>query len=205
MGADGSIVKSIRVSGEQFEQANDIFKKEGFTFSEAVKLLLEATIREGRVPRSLSTRDMEDKLDDARMRDDYVSDILGTVFPQVTGAVSTEKRLLAAMFGHEHASDMSNAELREWAAKWGLPDSLSVATIADLYECELFTKDPWQGEFNYECMPAVSVGSKKIDEHLAQSMTLMKFRDNLNNNLEIMKHKMQVAATKTLMEMDNIE
>ena len=205
MGNDNSIVKSIRISGEQFEQANDIFKREGFSFSEAVKIFLEATIREGRVPRSLSTRAMENKLDDAKMRDDYVSDILSSVLPQKSESSSNEKRLVAAIFGHEHASDMSNAELREWASKWGLPDSLSVATLADLYECDLFTEDPWHGEYDYECMPATNAGSKQLDEHLSNAMTLMKFRDNLNNNLEQMKHKMHVAATKTLMELDNIQ
>jgi antitoxin component of RelBE/YafQ-DinJ toxin-antitoxin module len=51
MARDESVVKSFRISGDQFERANEIFKKEGFSLSEVIRLVCDATIREGRIPR----------------------------------------------------------------------------------------------------------------------------------------------------------
>ena len=100
MAKDDSVVKSFRTTEEQFDQANEIFRKEGFNFSEVIRLLFDATIREGRIPRGLSTRDMEDQLDAAKHRENYISSILDKAIPNFDGNyASAEERLLACIFG----------------------------------------------------------------------------------------------------------
>lgn len=197
MAKDESVVKSFRTTEEQFARANEIFHKEGFSFSEAIRLLFEATIREGQIPRCLSTRDMEDRQDAARKRDEYISGILDTAIPNFDGKfASAEERLLACIFGQkQNASDMSNAELREWAGKWGLPDNLSIATLADLYDCGFFAKDPWFGEYKYH--------ADNGSDEMKDAAVVHRFEMNLMDNLSQLKRSMQVRAVKFLMEYDN--
>lgn len=199
MAKDDSVVKSFRTTEEQFEQANEIFRKEGFNFSEVIRLLFDATIREGRIPRSLSTRDMENQLDVAKHREDYISSVLDMAIPNFDGNYSSaEERLLACIFGKEqqNASDKSNAALREWANKWGLPDNLSVATLADLYDCGFFAKDPWFGEYDY---------SIDYDAGVADAAVIHKFEENLKDNISQIARRMRIKAVKTLMEYDKME
>ena len=209
MSNDNSVVKSFRTSEEQFNQANEIFKKEGFSFSEVVRLLFEATIKEGHIPRILNSKERESEFDNARMREDYITSILNMGISNRNKEnvnKSAEDKLLDALFGKEKtASEMSNAELREWAAKWGLPDNLAVSTLEDLYKCGLFISDPWVGDFEYDICPETYSGSEIIDKNLMNALVIMKFKDNLNNNLEKVKHKMLVSATKELIELDNIK
>ena len=87
MAKDDSVVKSFRTTEEQFDQANEIFRKEGFNFSEVIRLLFDATIREGRIPRGLSTRDMEDQLDAAKHRENYISTIWNKAVRKIKDAV----------------------------------------------------------------------------------------------------------------------
>ena len=102
MGKDDSVVKSFRTTEEQFEQANEIFRKEGFNFSEVIRLLFDATIKEGRIPRGLSTRDMEDQLDAAKQRDDYINSILNMAIPNFNeNYASAEEKLLSCIFGNK--------------------------------------------------------------------------------------------------------
>ena len=199
MAKDDSVVKSFRTTEEQFDQANEIFRKEGFNFSEVIRLLFDATIREGRIPRGLSTRDMEDQLDAAKHRENYISSILDKAIPNFDGNyASAEERLLACIFGKKQdACDMSNAELRDWADKWGFPDNLSAATLADLYDCGFFAKDPWFGEYDY------SVDYDAGD--IADMAVVHRFEENLKDNISQMARKMQIKAVKTLMEYDKVE
>ena len=199
MAKDDSVVKSFRTTEEQFEQANEIFRKEGFNFSEVIRLLFEATIKEGRIPRGLSTRDMEEQLDAAKRRDNYISSILDKAFPNFDkDYASMEERLLACILGKEKgACDMSNAELRDWADKWGFPDNLSVATLADLHDCGFFAKDPWFGEYDYRVVNDNSDMADMIVTHL--------FEENLKDNISQIARKMQIKAVKTLMEYDIVE
>ena len=81
MAKDDSVVKSFRTTEEQFNQANEIFRKEGFSFSEVIRLLFDATIREGHIPRGLSTRDMEEQMDAAQHRENYISSVLDKAVP----------------------------------------------------------------------------------------------------------------------------
>ena len=199
MAKDDSVVKSFRTTEEQFDQANEIFRKEGFNFSEVIRLLFDATIREGRIPRGLSTRDMEDQLDAAKHRENYISSILDKAIPNFDGHyASAEERLLACIFGKKQdACDMSNAELRDWADKWGFPDNLSAATLADLYDCGFFAKDPWFGEYDY------SVDYDAGD--IADMAVTHRFEENLKDNISQMARKMQIKAVKTLMEYDKVK
>lgn len=199
MAKDDSVVKSFRTTEEQFDQANEIFRKEGFNFSEVIRLLFDATIREGRIPRGLSTRDMEDQLDAAKHRENYISSILDKAIPNFDGNyASAEERLLDCIFGKKQdACDMTNAELRDWADKWGLPDNLSAATLADLYDCGFFAKDPWFGEYDY------SVDYDAGD--IADMAVTHRFEENLKDNIFQMARKMQIKAVKTLMEYDKVE
>lgn len=200
MGKDNSVVKSFRTTEEQFSRANEIFLREGFNFSEVIRLLLDATIREDRIPRGLSTREMEDQMDAARHRDDYINSIINTAVPgfcdSPDSGKTAEERLLDTIFGRkDHASEMSNAELRDWGSKWGLPDTLSTATLADLYDSGFLGTDPWSGDYDYdmECEPG-------CQENMA---ALVKLRDNLEDNLSQLVRKMRISAVKTLMEYDN--
>lgn len=195
MAKEESVVKSFRTSEAQFLEANDIFRKEGFSLSEVIRLLFDATIREGRVPRGLSTKNIEDKSDNAKIRENYVDDILDMVLPPDGDSGKTaEERLLQCIFGEpEDARHMSNAALREWGNKWGLPDNLAISTLADLHDCGFFKDDPWFGAYDY-----------KIDEaHLSETdAVLIKFRENIKDNLEQIKRQMEIKAVKTLMEYD---
>lgn len=198
MGKEESVVKSFRTTEEQFNRANEIFLREGFSFPEVIRLLFEATVREGRIPRGLGTREMEKKADAARNRDDYISSILDAAVPGFckNSAKTAEELLLDTIFGRKgHASDMSNAELRDWGSRWGLPDTLSAATLADLYDSGFLGTDPWRGDYDYEmeCEPG-------CQENMA---ALMKFRDNLDDNIRQLSHRMRINAVKVLMEYDN--
>ena len=195
MAKEESIVKSFRTSEAQFQEANDIFRKEGFSLSEVIRLLFDAMIREGRVPRALSTKNLEDKSDNAKAREDYVDDILDMVLPPVEGSGKTpEERLLQCIFGEpEDAKHMTNAALREWGDKWGMPDNLAISTLADLHDCGFFKEDPWFGAYDY------TVDGAHLSEDDA---VVMKFRENIRDNLDQMKRQMEIKAVKTLMEYD---
>lgn len=199
MNKDGSVVKSFRTTEEQFSRANEIFLKEGFNFSEAIRLLFEATIREGRIPRGLGTKETESRMDAARHRDEYINSIISRAVPGLLEGEedkTAEERLLETIFGKkEKACEMSNAGLRDWAAKWGLPDILSVSTLADLYDSNFLGQDPWLGDYDYdmECEPGCQ-----------ENMTaLIKIRDNLDDNITQLARRMKIGAIKTLMEYDN--
>lgn len=201
MSKDESVVKSFRVNEGLFNQANEIIKAEGFAFSEVVRLLLEATIKEGRIPRSLSTKEMEETMDAAQNRNAYIDHLLDSVLPYSSESQSkytAENNLLRSIFGEEDESKYkSNAELRKWADQWGLPDNLSVATLAELYDCGLFSKNPWL-DGSFDC-------DEIFHEDLSMMtvMELMTKKENLEENLEKMKHDLYVRAVKTLIENTN--
>lgn len=194
--SNGSVIKSFRTNEEQFAQANEIYRSEGFSFSEVIRLLLEATIKEGRIPRALSTKDIEIASDKSAYREEYIDSILDMALPNPKyKGFSTEEKLLKIIFDESSDSkDMTNNVLREWGSKWGFPDNLSVATLADLHDCGLFPKDPWFGDYDYE------IESNSKDEDI---MVIMKFRENLKDNLEKVKHSLELKAVKTLMEINN--
>lgn len=197
MAKDDSVVKSFRTTEEQFSQANEIFRKEGFSFSEVIRLLFEATIREGRIPRSLSTRDMESAADTAQRRENYVNRVLDMVAPDKSdGHITAEERLLNCIFGKpESANDMTNENLRDWAGKWGLPDNLSVATLADLHDCGLFKENPWFGDYDYP----IDYGTGQFGELMAS----IRYKQNICDNMEHVKHQMQVKAVNYMMNYGN--
>lgn len=190
-----SITKSFRTTEDQFDQANEIFKREGFSYSEAIRLLLEATIREGRIPRALGTKDVEEISDKAACREKYVDSILNMALPNPKHeGLSDGEKVMRYIFGEpEEARTMTNSALREWGDKWGLPDNLSVATLADLHDSKLFPDDPWFGDYDYDIED-----NGKFEDVLV----LMKFRENIKNNLEKVKHTLEIKAVKTLMELD---
>lgn len=206
MAKDDSVVKSFRTTEDQFRRADEIFRKEGFSFSEVIRLLFDATIREGRIPRSLSTRDIEDKLDDSKRREEYIDSVINMAVPasQHVGE-SAEEKLLRIIFGETDPDKMSNAELREWGNKLGLPDTLSVSTLADLYDCGYFPNDPWGGAYDCIINPETTPGSNKLDENLANACIIMKFEENIKDNLDQLRRKMQVNAVKYLLEYDNMK
>lgn len=204
MAKDESIVKSFRIAEDQFDQANDIFQREGFSVSEVIRILFEATIREGRIPRGLSTREMEPELDDAKAREQYIDEVLAMagIRKENPDGSSPEQRVLDLIF-HKHvkSDDMPSRLVREWAKQWGLPDSLSLATLCELHDCGLFPEDPWYGDYNADISPTDACGG--TDEHLADAMIMMEFQNNLADHLEQVKRKLQIKAVKYLMEMSN--
>lgn len=207
MAKDESIVKSFRISSEQFEKANEIFRKEGFSFSEVIRLVCDATIREGRIPRGLSTKEIEPKLDSSQARENYIDSILqmAGIVPEKMRNLTVEERLLKTIFHEDQdSSEMSNSEIREWGEKWGLPDNLSVATLAELRDSEVLPRDPWTGAYDANIMPAKHCGLNEVDEDLRNAMVVMEFENNLRDNLEQAKRKLEIKAVKYLMELDNV-
>lgn len=199
MPKDDSVVKSFRTAEAQFNAANEIFKKEGFSFSEVIRLLLEATVREGRIPRALSTKTMEEMSDKAVYRENYIDRILDMAIPNPRyNSMSAEQKVLRCIFGEaESSKDMTNASLREWGDKWGLPEEFSIATLADIHDSGFFPEDPWCGDYNYSI--------DGIGDGLEDTAVIFKFRDNLKDNLDKIRHKMEVKAVKVLMEYDKKE
>ena len=188
---DDSIVKSFRVPESMFEQANDIFKKEGFSLSEVIRILFQATIREGRVPRGLSTREMEVKSDAAKTRENYMNSILAKAIPNFDGK-TTESKLLDCIFGTEkQASDMSNAALRDWASSWGLPETLSIATLADLYESKLFGQDPGDGVYDRALL---------ADGDCSSETVVMICKENLKQNLQHIMTDLEIKSMTKLLQ-----
>lgn len=207
MAVTESVVKSIRIPTSLYEEANEIFKKEGFSFAEVIRLVCEATVKEDRIPRGLSTKELETKLDESQMRESYIDSILGMagIVSKHDRGLTAEERLLKSIFNENKASsDMSNREVREWAKKWGLPDDLSVATLADLHDCGLFPEDPWSGDYTTNIYP-VKAGSREPDETMQNVMIIMAMQNNLTDNLEKVKKKLQAKAVNYLMQMDNAE
>lgn len=188
---DDSVVKSFRVPESMFEQANEIFKKEGFSASEVIRVLFGATIREGRIPRGLATREMESQSDAAKIRKEYMDSILARAIPGIDGK-SAEDRLLECIFGREETvSEMSNASLRDWASRWGLPDTLSVATLADLYESGMFGRDPWGGVYD---------GMLEETEDFSAEDALFASRENLKHNLGSIMTELEVRSLSRLLQ-----
>ncbi len=205
MSKEESVVKSFRIPEGQFEQANEIFKKEGFSLSEVIRLVCDATIREGRIPRALSTKEMETKLDAAQKRESFIDSVLGMagVVPEKQRGLTIEERLLKTIFGEKcDAADLSNGELREWSKKWGLPDNLAISTLADLHDCGLFTESPWRGAYAANITPVLPF-SEKTDDALQNAVTVMEFENNIKDNLEQIKRQMQIRSIKYLYESDN--
>lgn len=184
---DDSVVKSFRTTEAEFNAANEIFHKEGFTLSEVIRLLLEATIKEGRIPRGLSTKSSEVISDMAERREDYIDSLLDMALPDSNYRSTGEKLLYRIIFDEAQTSKfMSNAQLRDWGASWGLPEELSVSTLADLHD-NFLSKDPWQGDYDFDYPK---------DEEPADYITTLKFMENIKHNLERMKHNMEVDAIR---------
>ncbi len=202
---EGKIVKSFRISEDIFERANDIFMKEGFSFSEVIRLLCDATLKEGRIPRGISTKDIEPKLDTAQKRESYIDSILqmAGIVPEKQRSMTNEEKLLKTLF-HEDckADELSNSQLREWAAKWGFPDDISVATLAELHDCGIFPNDPWYGIYDANIQP-VNPANGRTDENLKDAMIIMSLEDNIKDNLEQIKRQFQTRAVKFLFESNN--
>ena len=209
MGKDESIVKSFRIPERQFEQANEIFKKEGFSFSEVIRLMCDAAIREGRIPRGLSTKEIEPKLDSSQARENYIDGVLqmAGIVPKKMQDISPKERLLKALFEENRSSsELSNREIREWGEKWGLPDELSIGTLAELRDLEVLPRDPWDGAYKADIQPAKYCGNgeTEIDENLQNALVIMKFGANLRDNLEQVRRKLETKAMKYLLELDNV-
>lgn len=199
-----SVTKTFRAPAAQFDAANALFNKEGYTFSGAVRLLLDATIREGRIPRCLKPDTKKvDRDSSEAVIEPFIADILSPITgdSSSTPSITPEERLFNALCGYDRVtSDMTDAELREWASRCGLPDDLSISTISELRDSGLFPSDPWAGEYVYRTEPANSFDSDTPDPALKRTMELMLLRDNLSHNIDMVKHRLKINAVKALME-----
>ena len=101
-------------------------------------------------------------------------------------------KLLDCIFGTEkQASDMSNAALRDWASSWGLPETLSIATLADLYESKLFGQDPWDGVYD-RALPA--------DGDFSSETVVMICKENLKQNLQHIMTDLEIKSMTKLLQ-----
>lgn len=194
--------KTIRISGEQYDRMTEILRKEGFTFSDAVRMLMDTTVKEGRIPRAVMEEEDESAEDQAKEREAYVDALLydggfGGSDPRI-------ERLKKAIFGAEASEDMSAGQLREWGANWGLPEGLSVATLADLYDHSDLTENPCFGKLNAAIKPMTRTGKKETpDDTLETTLCIMEQTENLRMNLEEVKNKMYTRAVKLILEGKN--
>ena len=129
----------LRVSSDTLKKARDVFEQEGKTISKAVRAYLEETVRLGKTPFRVELDEKEQEFNTMSRVEEYAMDnIVGTEFFPTRSGKSAEERLHESIFGTGLAKDMEDSELRAWGSSVGLPEGLSLTTLAELHDCGLF-------------------------------------------------------------------
>lgn len=178
-----TVIKSYRVDSGTLKKVNTILARDGVTISEAIRMYLKKIVENDGLPRGLisNTNDIDYASNDGQGQ--YIDNIIHEAFPDDT----TGKLLLDGVLGAKNSEDVSDSELRNWAAKWGLPDGLSITTLAELRDCGLYTSNPWIGVYD-------------TDDDCTELVDILTVRENLSQNIENVSNKMHIAAVKNLME-----
>lgn len=194
-------MRQIRMTNDMFEKASEIFADEGLTFSGGVRLILEETIRNGKIPFRPDQK-VAKEAKNLKMRNDemdFLQRCLGI-------GKSSKQRLLEAVFGETIASsnDLTDDELREWGKKTGLPKNLSLTTLSELFDNNVFPKDLW------DCGIDADVRlKKKKDSELSEaeesSIFFQKSEANIRLGLQESENAFLKRALKYLYEYDNDE
>lgn len=198
------VMRHVRVAEDQYDAAMEVLKKEGFTFSDAVRMLLATIIKEKRLPRALSTKEDEALADESAVRENYIDRLIKSAGFERGNA---EEELYKVIFGPENVSEMKNSDLREWAQSVGLPDELSIGTIADLFDNWYMPKNPFSGKIDARPNPAWAHGKGEkvtIDSAVQCTLLMMEDQENLRMNLNEMRDKMLAKGIKYLYERYNL-
>lgn len=161
--------RSIRLPEDLAEKAKAVLDGCGLTFSEAVRMFLNETVKAGKLPFRPSQEGTDAKLLAMRKREEA---FVGCILGKNDGA---EERLLKAIFGQEKATDMTDDQLRDWANMTGLPKTLSITTIEDLFDSGLFARNPWSGNLSVDI---------DEDDPAFLSLLTMTQTHNIQTNLE---------------------
>lgn len=202
---DGSKTAQVRMTAEMYDEASKVFEQEGYTFSSGIRMMLEAMIAAGKIP----FRPDADKIQEAenqKLREKEIGlldDFLGT------SKKTPEERMLKAIFGHvkgETSKDMPDDTLREWGLQCGLPESLSLTALGDLYDSGLFPADPLNTGFSMETTPNPDVFEEGARRDSYESMLIgRELEENVIGGLEDTYKKLRRNALKYLYEMDTVK
>lgn len=134
----------LRVSSEMAERARKVFEREGRTISEAVRGFLEESIRQGKSAIRPKRSTSEDSYREMLRKEEECLDTI---------CMPEYKRMNKPKADEEcTAEDLSDTELMEWAGSIGLPETLTLSTLADLYDCGVFPRE-LPGVFECENVP----------------------------------------------------
>ena len=174
--------RQIRLPSEMAEEADKVFQNLHITFSEAVRLFLDETIRRGKLP-FRPDKDAENQLMLLRKKENsYVDRVLGT-------GASPEQRLLKAIFGSDSGAEMSDDQLKDWALACGLPvNKLSTSTLEELFDSGLFPKDMWDNGVKINIEPGTE------NSPLVQGLMDVKNMENIRRNIRDVSSKLEANA-----------
>lgn len=168
----------FRVSSDILNTAREIFEDEGKTLSQALREYLEEVIVQGKTPirRTLSANEQAYK-SMVRKEERAIDNICGLLPVKVerdsNGRVP-EDALIDAICGDKDAKDLPDEDLRSWGNYMGLPKTLSLTVLAELYDCGLFPRSlsDIEDEFRIETEVERSYGA----ENIRQNAELVKLR-----------------------------
>lgn len=187
------ITLAFRSSAEAANSFKEIVEKHGYTMSELFRQFMEYTVKTGEIPKFAGSKDADKELSIEEKQDRYVDQLIRSTFPGISEKrKSPEDSLIDDLYGIQKTENMSGEDLRDWGSKWGLPNSLTLSTLAELRDCGMFTTNPWYGEYEYELKDD---DTEKREDFL----DLMECRDNLTHNINKVAHKMHVRSMKYLM------
>ena len=194
-------LRQVRMPNDMFEKASKIFAEDGLSFSGGVRLMLEETIRSGKIPfrpDQKAANEMK-KLETRKEEMEFLNNCLGL-------GKTDEQRLFDAIFGKQVKSskDLDDDELREWGKKTGLPDTLSLTTLGELFDNGVFPKDLWDCGISANTRLKKQDGSElpKAEE---SSIFFQKTEANIRLGLQESGNNLLKGALKYLYEYDNEE
>lgn len=182
----------IRVSSETLNNAKSIFEAEGKSASQAIREFLEETVLQGKTPiRHALSQEEQDYKNMLRKEERAVNNICGLTF--VAGhkpGETAEKALLRVIFGEGDAKDLTDGALKHWGKSVGLPETLSLTALSELYDCGLFPKDVLDLDAAYQVR-------SDNDVHFGA--------ENIRQNMELVKLRLLAGALSAMYEEEEKE
>ena len=187
-------------------QADTLFQKiaaQALKHCDRVRLMLETTIANGAIPFRPDT-EMISEAEHQKTRTEemeLLDEILG-----ITQTTAREK--LKTLFGElpDHSAELSDGQLREWADKCGLPESLSLTALGELYDTHLFPKDIWDVGFGFETTPNPKYFEEGAQRKSREDMMVLKEMElNLRFGIEDVQNQLLKNALTYLYEVDSIK
>ena len=180
--------RTMRMPTALLEQSDETFAKLGLSFSEAVRMFLEETVKAGKLPFRPTPDNTERKKAVMRSREEAY----------LNGILDPNRTMLESLFKEcmpESSKELTDENLRDWGIRSGLPKSLSLTTLAELYDSKLFAKEPWSGDLDYQ-------GSGDDHDPLYLMMVMRAQTGNIAANLEATRQKLLVNAMNQYLNCD---